>query len=133
MNTQSGKPRQPTLSNDDAWVVGASWFVASVPPALMIVVTLSAAYIRLSFGRWPVVSRDSVSVPFVEAVVMLTANSLLALGLSILLLPIVVAGRALSGIRPVLGRWALCFTIGWLTALFLIRWDPTGFIDWLLG
>jgi hypothetical protein len=93
----------------------------------MSVITLAAAYIRLSFGRWPVVYHDSVSVPFVEAVV-----TLLALPLSILLFPIAAAGRALSGIRPVLGRWALCFTIGWLVALFVIRWDPTGFIDWLL-
>jgi len=98
----------------------------------MTVIALSAAYIRLSFGRWPVVYRDSVSVPFVEAVVTLTALSVVALLMSITLVPIVAAGRALSGIRPILGRWALCFTIGWLIAFFLIRWDPTGYLDWLL-
>jgi hypothetical protein len=98
----------------------------------MIAIALSAAYIRLSFGRWPVVYRDSVGVRFSEAAVMLTGLSLLALVPSILLLPIVAIGRALSGMRPILGRWAICLTITWLVGLFLIRWDPTGFIDWVL-
>jgi hypothetical protein len=100
MDTELRRPPQQTRSDDDPWVVSASWFVASVPAALLIVIVLAAAYIRLSFGRWPVVYRDSVSVPYVEAVVTLTALSLVAFLMSIALVPIVAAGRALSGTRP---------------------------------
>jgi hypothetical protein len=98
----------------------------------MVVIVLSAAYVRLSFGRWPVVYRDSINVRFGEAAMRMTALALVALLPSIVLLPIVVIGRRLSGIRPVLGRWAVWFTVGWLVALVLIRWDPTGFIDWVM-
>lgn len=97
----------------------------------MIAIVLSAAYVRLSLGRWPVVYHDSIHARFGEAAVTITGLSLVALIPSLLLLPIVAVGRALSGIRPVFGRWAVWFTIGWLVALFLIRWDPTGFIDWV--
>lgn len=129
MDTES--PEKPQRSHDP-WIVAASWFAACLPTALMIVIVLSAAYVRLSLGRWPVVYFDSINGRFGEAVVMMAALSLVSVLPSILLLPIVAVGRRLSGIRPVLGRWALWFMIGWLVAFSLIRWDPTGFIDWVI-
>jgi hypothetical protein len=132
MDSESPKTPSQTRSHDDPWIVAASWFAACVPTALMIVIVFSAAYVRLSFGRWPVVYHDSINGRFGEAAVKMTALSLVALLPSILILPIIAVGRRLSGVRPVFGRWAVWFTIGWLVALLLIRWDPTGFIDWVM-
>jgi hypothetical protein len=123
---------QGTRSNEHRWVLAASWFAACIPPCLILAIVLSAAYIRLSFGRWPVIYRDSVHARFAETAITLTAISVIALLPSALLLPLIAAGRALSGIRPVLGRWSGYLAIGWLIAFLLCRWDPNGFIDWVL-
>ena len=114
VDTAQVESPQQTRSHADPWIAAASWFAACVPTALISVIVLSAAYVRLSFGRWPVVYHDSIDGRFGEAVVTMTALSLVALLPSILVLPIVAVGRALSGIRPVFGRWAVWFTMdGW--------------------
>jgi hypothetical protein len=123
---------QRTGSNDHRWVLAASWFAACVPPCLILAIVVSASYVRLSFGRWPVVYRDSVDATFAETAIALTAISALALLPTAMLLPLVAAGRALSGVRPVFGRWAICLAIGWLAAFLLVRWDPNGFINWVM-
>jgi hypothetical protein len=123
---------QHTGFNKHRWAFAASWFAACIPPCLILAIGVSAAYVRLSLGRWPVVYRDTVHAPFAEAAIVLAAISAYALFPSALLLPLVSVGRALSGVRPVFGRWAIYFVIGWLTAFFLMRWDPYGFIDWII-
>jgi hypothetical protein len=114
------------------FAVAASWVAACIPAALLIAIAISAAYIRLSFGRWPAVYRDSVHARFSEAASNVAAICVFALLPTILLLPVVAVGRALAGIRPVLGRWAVWLTIGWIAVFLLIRWDPTGFLDWVV-
>jgi len=114
------------------WVGALSWVAAFSPVGSAILVVLSATYIRLSFGRWPVVYLDAVNTPFAEIAVTVTALCALALFPAILLLPVVAMIRRVMLVRPAFGLWAVTFVIGWALAYTLVVWDPTGFIDWVI-
>lgn len=114
------------------WVTAVSWVVAAVPAVLIGATSIVAAYIRLSLGRWPIVYHDDVHAPFAGVAISIAVLCVFALLPSLLLLPAMVIIRAASVTRPLLGWWAVCFAITWLAAFALMRWEPTGFLDWLI-
>jgi hypothetical protein len=114
------------------WVSVVSWAAASIPIGSSALVGMSAMYIRLSFGRWPVVYLDTVNAPFADIAVTVTALCALALFPAILLLPTVAVIRRVMFVRPAFGLWAVTFAVGWVLAYTLVVWDPTGFIDWVI-
>ena len=120
------------MSRSRSWVTVASWTVAAVPAALTGVTSIAAGYIRLSLGRWPIVYHDHVHAPFAGLAIGMATVCVLALLPSLLLFPAMVVIRTTSRTPPVLGWWAVCFAITWLAAFALIKWEPTGFLDWLI-
>lgn len=121
-----------TQNTERAWVDGVSWVAALIPVGSALLVAISAAYIRLSLGRWPVVYLDNVDAPFAEVAVTVAAVCALALFPTVFLLPLVAVVRRVMFVRPAFGLWALTFVIGWTLAYAVVVWDPTGFMDWVL-
>lgn len=109
-----------------------SRIVAALPLLCAAVIFAAAIYIRLSFGRWPVVYRDSVETTYAELAVAGTALAFFGLVLLPILALATVLARWLTGLRPLLGRWFVVFTVSWLTVLAYLRWDPQGFVAWLI-
>ncbi|MBK7973364.1 MAG: hypothetical protein IPK07_08815 [Deltaproteobacteria bacterium] len=110
----------------------SSWAAASVPAVALALIAWSAAYVRLSFGGWPVIHRDAVEGPLADLAVTVTALATLTARAAIVLLPALAVVRRATRVRPVLGGWAVCLAVTWVVAYALVDGDPAGFIDWVL-
>jgi hypothetical protein len=110
----------------------ASRLAGLLPWLAVLAFTLSGLYVRLTFGRWPRVYRDSPDAPFttVAAVVAaIVAASWPAMVLVALVLPV---ARWRLQARPVFDRWVYSAFAGAVTLYLLVRGDPYGFLEWAL-
>jgi hypothetical protein len=93
---------------------------------------LAGFYVRVAFGRWPRVYRDSPDIPLISAAAFVAVLAALSwapmVGIAVLL-PIV---RWIFGGRPVFNRWVLSSLLGALVLLLLSMKDPYGFLEWAL-
>jgi hypothetical protein len=107
--------------------------IAGILPWLAVLaLTLAGLYVRITFGRWPRVYRDSPQFPFTDvaaAAAVLAAVSWPAMMSVALLLPIV---RRSLGARPVFNRWVFSSGVGAVVLYLLCRWDPYGFLEWVV-
>ena len=101
-----------------------------LPWLAVLAITLSELYVRLTFGRWPRVYRDSPDFPLTDeaaVLAMIAAFSWPAMVAVTLLLPIVRLGlRA----RPVFNRWTFLCLVGTSVLYLLSTMDPYGFLEW---
>jgi len=107
--------------------------LAAIPWAALFAMAAAAIYVRLGFGRWPVVYMDDVNLPFVNAVSTVTVVAAISLIPSLLLFVVVVVAGWVAGLRPFLTRAMLIFIVGWVTAMAALRWTAIGtFLDWVM-
>ena len=109
-----------------------SWIVASLPTTALAALSFSAVYIRIVFGRWPVVYLDTVPGRFTNVATTVAGLSVFALVPAILFLPIMALLRGVTRVRPILGRWSVMLAITWIVAAAMVVWDPYGFVDWAI-
>lgn len=103
-----------------------------MPWLAVLALTLSELYIRLTFGRWPRVYRDSPEFPFSDTattIAVLAALSSPAMITVALLLPVV---RAAYPTKPVFDRWVVSSGVGAAVLHLLTTRDPYGFLEWAL-
>jgi hypothetical protein len=105
--------------------------VAGILPWLSVLaLALSGLYIRLTFGRWPRVYRDSP--PFGElaaSIAVLAVVSWPAMVSTALLLPLV---RWRFDAKPSFDRWFVSACVGAAALCLLSAQDPYGFLEWAL-
>ena len=106
-------------------------FIAGILPWLAVLaIALCELYVRVAFGRWPRVYRDSPEAPLITAAAMVAAIAALSwpamVGVA-LLLPIV---RLRFQARPVVNRWVVSSFIGAIALWLLSTKDPYGFLEW---
>jgi len=105
--------------------------IAGILPWLAVLaVILCEFYVRVAFGRWPRVFRDSPETPLITAatlVAVVAALSYPAMVSVAVLLPIV---RLRFQVRPVLNRWVFSSLIGATVLWLLSTKDPYGFLEW---
>ena len=108
-----------------------SSLIAGILPWLAVLaITLSGLYVRLAFGRWPRVYRDSPEIPLVSVaavVSMIAALSSPAMVIVAVLMPIVRMGFR---VQPIFNRWVLSSVLGTIVLYLLSTMDPYGFLEW---
>jgi hypothetical protein len=118
---------------DRAWL-GIPLCIAACIPWVSILLTYSlAAYVRLSFGRWPVAMIDSVHLPlliecffpYVFVFVIMSGFVIVPIFASIWI-PLCFALKA----RQHLLVFSAILAIGWSIEALLVWADPWGFIAW---
>lgn len=114
-----------------ARVLDAASRVLGVLPWLAgFVLASAAAYIRLSFGRWPRAFRDSVDVPFENLAVLATIAATVSPVIIVLLVLLLLLLRGVLGVRPIFNRWVVSALVGSLVVYLVAIWDPSGFVEW---
>jgi|GEM_PF-6918783 len=109
-----------------------TWLLTLAPWIMLCVVLLNALCLRSFLGHWPVVYRDS---PPVEIIGMTDAAIIASLALLAASIPF----YGLSSIifrhlitKTIVMRQLTVFLIGLTTLFLLIKYDPTGYIEWFL-
>ena len=122
------KWRRPQASHGD--LERTSLIAGILPWLAVLAVILCECYVRVAFGRWPRVYRDSPETPLITAaaiVAMIAALSYPAMVGVAVLLPIV---RLRFQARPVFNRWVVSSFIGATVLWLLSTKDPYGFLEW---
>lgn len=120
--------RKPPSTHSD--LESVSRIGGMLPWLAVLAVLLSGLYVRVAFGRWPLVYRDSPKglltgvAAVVAAIIALACPAVVTVAV---LLPIVrLAYRA----RPVFNGWVLSSFVGSIALYLLVKTDPYGFLEW---
>ena len=118
---------------DRAWLRIPLYIAAFIPWVSILLTYSFAAYVRLSFGRWPVAMIDSVHLPLLIQCFfpylfffVIMYGFLLVPIFAAIWIPLCFALRA----RRHLFVFSAMLAIGWSIEALLVWADPWGFVAW---
>jgi hypothetical protein len=101
-----------------------------LPWLAVLAVTLSGFYVRIAFGRWPRVYRDSPDIPLVSAAAAVAVIGALSWPAMVGVAALLPMARLAFRARPVFNRWVLSSVLGAVVLCSLSTTDPYGFLEW---
>ena len=110
-----------------------STVLAALPWTALLLLVAAATYVRLGFGRWPVMYMDNVSLPLIGAVTTATVLAAVSLIPLLILFCVLLPVRGFLGLPVLFSRSSLVFVAGWVIAIAALRWTAIGgFLDWVM-
>jgi hypothetical protein len=110
-----------------------STIVAALPWAALFVLNAAATYVRVGFGRWPVIYMDNVTLPFIDAVATATVLAAVSLVPVLVLFCVLLPVRFFVGLPVLVSRSSLVFLAGWVITIAALKWTAIGgFLDWVM-
>ena len=110
-----------------------STVLAALPWTALFLLASAATYVRLGFGRWPVVYMDNVTLPLIGVATTVTVLAAVSLIPLLALFGVLLPVRALLRLPVLRAQSTLVFVAGWMAAFVAIQWTALGgFLDWVM-